>query len=198
MLGFYIFSLVLGGGFLLISLFGDAFESDAGDVELDFDVDADLDLELDGGSGDMHASKIFSIRTVIYALFGFGAVGTLMSLLGSGAFLATLAFSIVGGILSGGLINTVFKYLKTTDSGAHPGDQSLVGLSGKVTLPLGVDVPGTITVERGTRRLTLRALPHASAPDDQVTSWTSVVVIEMDQGIARVAPLDDLLLADPD
>jgi hypothetical protein len=214
MAALYLFSLVLGGGFLLLSLLGG--ESD-GDVEFEggLDLGDAGDMELDGLAGDMleitgdaleitgeameatgdlgdhgqsAASRIFSIRTVVYALFGFGATGTILTQLGVGM-LTSLAFALVGGFASGLLVSMVFHFLVRTDSGAHPGDASLLGLTGTVTLPIGDGSPGLVAVERGDRRLSLRALPHSSArgnPGD----WTQVIVVEIERGIARVAPLE--------
>ena len=211
MAALYLFSLVLGGGFLLLSLLGG--ESD-GDV--DFDGGLDLgdagDLQLDGlemdglagdgleitgdamdASGDLGdhgqdaASRIFSIRTAVYTLFGFGATGTILTQLGIGM-ITSLAFALVGGFASGLLVSLVFHFLVRTDSGAHPGDASLLGLTGTVTLPLAESRPGLVAVERGDRRLTLRALPHSSAHGDP-EEWTQVIVVEIERGIARVAPL---------
>lgn len=205
MLALYLFSLIVGGGFLLLSLFGGGGESDIdldGGLDLDFgDADLGGDLDLDGAgdadaAGHDAASRIFSIRTVVYALFGFGATGTVLSLLDVG-FITTLAFSVGGGLAAGLLVSLVFHYLAQTDSGDHPGDSSLVGLIGLVSLPLDRLRAGTILVERGGRRFSLRALPHGESDDDPA-EWSRVVVVEMDRGIARVAPLrleaDDLEL----
>jgi hypothetical protein len=203
----YIFTLVLGGGFLLLSVLGG--ESD-GDVEFDggLDLGDAGDLELDGLAGDAleitgeameatgdlgdhgqgAASRVFSIRTVVYALFGFGATGTILTQLGVGM-LTSLTFAVLGGLASGALVSMVFHFLVRTDSGAHPGDESLLGLTGAVTLPLAEGRPGLVAVERGDRRLSLRALPHSSARGNP-EEWTQVIVVEIERGIARVAPLE--------
>lgn len=205
MLPIYIFSLVLGGGFLLVSLLGDALGSDA--VELELDTDLDLDAEIDvGGDVDVeaaahdtdggHGGKLFSLRTGVYTLFGFGAVGTLLSFLDPGG-AATLAFALLGGALSGAMINVLFNYLLRTDSGARVGDHTFVGLTGSMTLPLSSTAPGTVVVDRGHRRVPLRALPHASAAGSDVTEWETVVVVEMSDGVARVAPVEDDLAREP-
>lgn len=205
MLALYLFSLIVGGGFLLLSVLGGGGEGDLDmDGGLDLDVGGDLELdalegdvlegvaELDGAEGGDAASRIFSLRTVVYALFGFGATGSLLTWAGVGL-ITTLAFSVVGGLASGLLVSLVFHYLVRTASGGHPGDQSLVGLPGTVSLPMGVASPGTILVERDGRRLSLRALPH-SAADGDPGDWRRVIVVDMDGGVARVAPLeaDDL------
>ena len=95
MLAVYIFSLVAGGGFLAVSLLGDVFgghadvDFDGGHIGGDFggdavgDVGSDVDAHVEGYAS--HAAKIFSIRTLVYGLFGFGAVGTTLSLPFSGA-----------------------------------------------------------------------------------------------------------------
>lgn len=192
MLSIYLFSLVLGGGALAVSVLGDAFGG-AGDV----DVGGDMDVDADGGDG--HA-KIFSLRAVVYALFGFGAVGTALTLWVPGlASPARLGLAVAGGLASGALITALFRWLDATDSGAPPGDATFVGLSGAVTLPLSAGTPGAIAVERGARRYTLRALPHATGggPPGDPAAWTSVVVVEMEGGVARVVPVDEDLALEP-
>lgn len=198
----YLFSLILGGGFLLLSVLGGGGEGDVDfDGGLDLDVGGGADFELEGldtealegaselaSDADAAASRVFSIRTLVYALFGFGATGTVLTQLGLG-FATTLAFSVVGGLASGLLVSLVFHFLVRTDSGDPPGDASLVGLQGVVTLPLGATSPGTVLVERGGRRISLRALPHSTAATEP-ESWTQVVVVEIEGTVARVAPLD--------
>ena len=211
MLPVYIFCLVLGGGLLLLSLLGDAFGDTASD--LDLDVSGDLSLDIDGadidssaldlGDADAHAgdgtqaSRILSIRTLTYALFGFGAVGTLLGVFGSAGSTTTLGLALTGGFLAGALVTGVFRYLETTDTGAQVSDASFVGLSGTVTLPITEGSAGSVTVRRGQRQVTLRALPHESVRDLDPTEWRSVVVVEMEHGVARVAPADDGLTLEP-
>ena len=190
MAALYLFSLILGGGFLVLSLLGGEgegdLELDAGDIDVDFDaIEGDV-----GDAGDSAASRIFSIRTVVYTLFGFGATGTALTQLGLG-FVPTLAFSIVGGIASGLFVSLVFQYLVRTSSGVPPGDDSLVGLLGTVTISLGGGTEGTVVVHRDGRRISLRALPQPSlAAGSNPETWKDVVIVEVEGGIVRVAPLD--------
>ena len=192
----YLFSVVLGGGLLLLSLLGDLLGSDAVELELE----ADIDLELDADTGvDHSASKILSIRTLTYTLFGFGAVGWLLSRggLAPGA-PSTITYAAVGGLISGTLVHRAFGYLRRTETGTIAEDDSFVGLAGKVTVPLGGGSVGKVALKRGNRRHTLRALPHASvrtgaSPEE----WHNVVVVEMKDGVAHVAPSDEDLTALP-
>lgn len=216
MLAVYIFCFVLGGSLMAISVMGDVF----GDADVDLDIDTpDFDLELDAGDVDFDAGgadldvdpgdleldgeattdaiKIFSIRTLIYTMFGFGAVGSLLSLLGAGNFLSVLAFAVAGGLLSGAVVTAVFNYLRRTDTGAQLPDTTFVGLSGTVTLPITEVSAGTVAVERGHRRISLRALPHPSADTEDPSTWSSVIVVEMEEGVARVVPVEEDLALEP-
>lgn len=235
---FYLFALVLGGGFLALAVLGDLFgghgdvdaggdvggidghlELDAGGLDVDasgidvdaggLDVDTGLDvdaghLDVDSAQAELHAdaghlaSKIFSIRTLFYSLFGFGAVGSALTYLWSGSPFVTGAFAVAAGIASGTLVNVAFGYVKRSESGLLPSEATYAGLAGRVTLPIRAEVPGKVVVERGGQRVELRALPHASAArQGDPREWRNVIVIEMEKGVARVAPADKDLLLEP-
>lgn len=234
MVSLYVFSLILGGGFLAMSVLGDLFgghgdvdvggdlggfdghleleaggmDVDVGGMELDaggLDLDAggvdmelahmDVDVshaELDADAGQL-AAKVFSIRTLFYSLFGFGSVGTLLTFIWSGSSLLTAAFAIVAGFCSGALINTLFGYVKKSESGMLQAEATYSGLPGRVTLPIRTDYPGRVVVERGGRRVELRALPHQSGHGDP-SRWEKVFIVEMRKGVAQVAPIDEDML----
>ncbi|HKJ02585.1 MAG TPA: hypothetical protein VJ997_09025 [Longimicrobiales bacterium] len=228
MIALYVFSLVLGGGFLGLSLLGDLFGGH-GDIDLsgdmgslDADVGGDLDTDLatdldgdlgahmdvdaahsgevgghvgDGGHGghggaSHAAAKIFSIRTVTYSLFGFGAVGTLLTLFRAGnAPTTTMALSVGTGLASGALINALFAWVKRGESGSLEDDDRFAGHLGRVTLPI-EGSGGKILVEIAGREVELLALPHASAREGDASRWRRVLVVEMDRGVALVAPAE--------
>jgi hypothetical protein len=241
MVSLYVFSLILGGGFLALSVLGDLFgghgdvdvggdlggfdghlELDSGGLDLDaggLDLDAgglDLDaggLDLDAGGLDLDAghvdvdmahaqldsdaghlvSKIFSIRTIFYSMFGFGSVGTLLTYLWSGSSIATAAFAVASGLTSGVIINAAFGYVKRSESGMIQAESSYAGLLGRVILPLRPEIPGRVVVERGGRRVKIRALPHPTA-EGNPSEWRSVMVVDMEKGVARVTPIDEDML----
>lgn len=175
----YWFALVVGAGLLLFSLVGDA------------DGGAD-GVDADGGfDGTGHGYEILSIRTATYFLFAFGATGVLLPLAGASAPFA-FAVSLIVAALSGGLSATAFRYLRRSQSGAMPADDSLVGLVGRVTLPISPGGSGKIEVERAGRTIELLARPFEREPD-MPENWHSVVVVEVDGGTALVAPYRDLL-----
>lgn len=231
MVTLYLFSLVLGGGFLAFSVLGDLLGGHIGDADFDADFDAHVDVgDLDVGGVDTDvggldadvagvdmdtdaggfdhgvdtdaadathaAAKIFSLRSAIYTLFGFGAVGSLLTWIrGGDAQGLTAAFAVLGGLLSGATINLAFSYVRRSESGTQLSESSLEGLSGTVTLPLADHAAGRIVVEKGGRRVALRALPHASAAGQgEPEAWKDVLVVEMKDGVAYVVPSDDDLL----
>jgi len=217
MIALYVFSLILGGGFLAMSVFGDLFGGH-GDVDMGGDlggfdghmelgaggVDVDAGgLEVDAGHLDVGAAqphldsdashaatKIFSIRTLFYSLFGFGSVGTFLTFVWGGAPFLTVAFAVASGLASGAVINSAFAYVKRSESGMLETEATYAGLQGRITLPLRLGGGGKVVVERGGRRVELRALPHASGRGDPST-WKDVFIVEMEKGVARVAPIDE-------
>lgn len=187
MFSVYIFSVLVGGGFLALSVFGDFLDG--------MDIDVDVDAELDAGFG-ADVAKLLSMRTVVYALFGFGATGAILHWLwggGSPGLTATVAG--VTGVASGALISTAFRYLRRTDAGAALGERSFVGLTGQVSMEIAPEGAGTVKVVRGERRYSVRArLDPAEAERGALGPGQSVVVVGMADGVATVVPVDEKLL----
>lgn len=215
----YLFCLVLGGGLAGLSVLGDALDFDAGDV--DADVDAGLDADVDAGAelaeaaaagdaaeaveavdaaggsegaaeADADAEKLFSIRGLVYALFGFGLAGTVLGWLGFGpAEPATLALAGAAGLGSGWVTTRLVGWLRRSESGEHPGESSFEGRAARVILPIDATSPGRVRVRRGSRTYDLRALPYGDRAGAEPAEWDEVVVVEMREGVAYVAPLED-------
>ena len=191
MLTAYMFCLAVGGGFLALSFFGDFLE---GDVDIDTDVDAGADLDaLSHGAG---IAQLFSIRAAIYAMFGFGAAGSLLHLIwGGGQPVLTAAIAGGTGVASGALISSVFGYLKRTETGTLRGEQSFVGLTGEVSMEIAPGNRGSVTVRRGDRRVRIRAqVADTYRGAEALAAGQPVVVVEMEDGIASVSPVGPKLL----
>jgi len=193
MLTAYVFCLAVGGGLLALSFFGDFLEAD-----VDIDADVDVDADVGGISAGTGIAQVFSVRALINAIFGFGAAGTLLHLVwGGGQPMLTVAIAGATGLGSGALISTVFAYLKRTESGALKGEESFVGLTGEVSLEVGPGSHGTVTVRRGDRRVRLRArAADATGGTPALGRGQAVVVVDMKDGIAAVAPVGPKLLED--
>ncbi len=193
MLTAYIFCAVLGGGLLALSFFGDFLEGDidAGDA---LDFDGDLDTGVDAGD----IGKLFSLRAVVYALFGFGAAGALLHAVWGGARPGLTAVLAGGmGLASGALISAVFGYLKRTESGAIEGGDALVGLRGEVRMAITEGGTGEVRIESGARQFRMRA--RADDLEDAgmtLEAGRPVVVVDVREGVALVAPVEMKLLED--
>ncbi|MCY4572239.1 MAG: hypothetical protein OXF01_05500 [Gemmatimonadetes bacterium] len=193
MLTAYIFCAVVGGGLLALSLFGDFLD---GDVDADgaFELEGDFDTSLDGAD----FTKLFSLRAIVYTLFGFGAAGAVLHAIWSGGRPGLTAVIAGGmGIASGALISTVFGYLKRTESGTMEGEESLVGLGGEVRMAITEGGMGEVRIESGSRQFRMRA--RADDPEGAgmtLEAGRPVVVVDVKEGVALVAPLEMKLLED--
>lgn len=191
MLSAYVFCLVVGGGLAALSAFGDLFGADAvdGDLDLDAAPDADLDTGADADGGG-HAAAVFSLRSLIFTMFGFGGVGAITSWLGSDpAAPLTIGLAATGGLTTGVAVGAFLGYLKRSDTGPRATERRFIGMPARVTLPLGPGSAGRIVVRRGDREHAIRALPHPGETSSEPGQWTEVVVIEMRDGVAYVGPV---------
>jgi hypothetical protein len=185
---FYWLGLVVGGGLFLLSLAGELFgahghfhlgQGDAGTDGLHHD--------------DFDWGKLFSIRYLTYALFGFGAVGVTMSLLWSGQrdLTTAVAATLTGAVTWFGSA-ALFGWLRKGDSGERLTDQALIGRVGQITLPLLRGSTGKVLVTRSGQTQELLARPmETSDSEADPQSWSNVVIVEMRDGIAFVAPYSE-------
>lgn len=195
----------------------DADAVDAADVDGLSEVDADAVADLEAGAdavdagaegagaaaeavaaggdaadADADAEKVFSLRGLIYALFGFGLAGTVFGWLGHPATApTTLVFSGAAGAGSGWVTTKLVNWLRGTETGGRRGQGSFEGRPGRVVLPLAPGSPGRVKVRRGERQYELRALPYDPEADG-ADGWDEVVVVEMRDGVAYVSPLEDV------
>ena len=178
MFSLYVFSLIVGGGMLLFSLFGGHDGDGHGHVGHD--------------THGHDAFKFFSLRTLTYFLFAFGGVGAILSRSWSWAAApVVLVVAMIAGLAVGGAVSLTFGYLRRTESGARESEESFVGLTGRVTVPISAGSGmGKVLVERGGRTFELMARPLETA--GQIPAkWKAVVVVEMQRGTALVMPADD-------
>ena len=173
----YLFALIVGGALLVFSLVGGSDHSDA-------------DLGHDGGHSP---AQWLSIRTLMYFLFVFGGVGAVLTKTWPPATAPiVLGIATLAGASIGAAVSAAFAYLRRTDSGYRDSDDSFVGLTARVTVPLAAGRPGKVLVRRGDRTFDLLAQPYDRATGaTPMPDWKEVIIIEMTRGTAVVAPLDD-------
>ena len=177
MLTLYLFSLLVGGVLLAVSLTGADQNGGEGGI--------------DGIEAGDNPVKFLSLRTITYFLFVFGGSGSAMSWWWKSAgTLPVLALSLFAGLGVAGLVAAAFAYLARTESGLGSSESSFVGLPARVVLPIAVGGMGKVLVHRGDRAYELLARPLDASSTDSM-DWRSVVVVEMSRGTAVVAPLDE-------
>jgi hypothetical protein len=137
MLAVYLFTVLVGGALLGVSLLG----SDHGDV----------DSVAGHGHHTHDAAQFLSLRTLTYFLFVFGGVGIALSLLTRTGWPLTLVLALLAGVGVGTIVTGTFRYLSRTDSGGNQSDDSFVGLSARVVLPIAEGGLGKVIVQRGDR-----------------------------------------------
>ncbi len=198
----YWISLIVGGFFVLLSIFGGAdSEADAdvdfdADVDVDFDVDvdaevdfeaeADVDSDVDIGAsgGGPDFIDLFTLRALFLFSAFFGLTGVLLSLASTGEPLtAALAF------LTGAIIGLGGNYIIKRVGYAHVSSTltstDLKGRTGQVILPFDSTDQGKITLVSKGKRLQLVArafeeVEEAFEPGDEV------VVVRVDGRVAEV------------
>lgn len=184
MTALYWFALVVGVGMYLFSVFADTTGAHS-------DVDGHVDAGADHHHG-LDSYKLLSLRNATYFMFAFGVTGVSLTWLWGGARGLLTALLAVGvGALGAGISTVVFGWLRKSESGEMPGDRAWLGATAQVLLPLSSRGTGKILVSRGGRAQELLARPFdddASNPE----TWSSVLVLEIRDGIALVAPNSEL------
>ncbi len=182
MTALYWFAMVVGVGMYLFSAFAGA---SGGGHDADVHVDGDTHHDVD-------IYKLLSLRNATYFLFAFGVTGVALSSLWNGARgLLTAVLALTIGATGAAISTAVFGWLRKSESGDMPGDRAWLGASAEVLLPLSTGGTGKILVSRGGRAQELLARPF-DADATEPESWSTVMVLEIRDGIALVAPNEEL------
>lgn len=188
MTALYWFAMVVGVGMYLFSVFADTTGAH-GDVDGHVDVGGNHHHGFDG-------YQILSLRNATYFLFAFGVTGVALSWMWGGTRgLLTALLAVAVGILGGTISTLAFGWLRKSESGDMPGDRAWIGATAEVLLPLSSGGTGKIHVSRSGRAQELLARAFdadASNPE----RWSKVVVLEIRDGIALVAPNEELTTDD--
>ena len=200
----YLISLIVGGFFVLLSIFGGGDqESDVDhdlsldadhDVDLSFDADTDSDFDVDHDlsfDGDLHGGPdlvdIFSIRALFLFAAFFGLTGVTLGALGTAEPLNGI-LSASTGLLVGLGGNWFIKRFAYQQVSSQVTTAALEGRTATVLLPLESDRKGRILLEAGGRKMELTARLFEGA--DPVDRGEEVVVLSIDGRIAQVIKPD--------
>lgn len=200
----YLVSLIVGGFFVLLSIFGGDADTDADtdfdfdtdtdfDLDADFDADADFDTDADGGDTDFHAEvgagpglvDLFTIRALFLFAAFFGLTGALLSWAGTGEPLtAGLAASI--GLLVGLGGNYLIKRVGYAQVSSDVTLADMRGLTGKVLIPFSAGERGKISLIVKGNQVRLIARPLDDNSDEEFAPGEEVVVVRTENGVAEV------------
>lgn len=195
MMTLYLSCLIFGGIFIAVTLlFGSDGDVDLDmDADIDFDVDADADISADAGAevdvdgeGVTAAIKFFSFRNIVFFLAFFGLTGTVLTLLNT-TFLITLPLAIVMGSFAAILMHKTMNHLVQNEVGEAMNVDSLVGLPAEVTVNLTKEQRGKISLNANGQLLQLLALTADVAEREEFKQGDSVIIINIDKGLAYVA-----------
>jgi hypothetical protein len=162
------------------------------------DHGADDAGHIDGDAGhDDHGGglwALFSIRTLAFGAFAFGATGLLGRLAGWSTITSlSLASALGAGTWLG--VGALFTYLKRSQSGALLSDSSWIGSEAVLVLPFGRDGVGRIALSAGgqmTELFARRAPEYTEFPSE---AFQRCQIDQLEDGLALVIPLTAKLSA---
>ena len=181
----YLVSLLVGGFFVLLSIFGGDADVD-GDVDIDIDGDFDFDVDADsdfGGGGGF--VDLLSVRALFLFAAFFGLTGKVLTWAGSDPTL-TAILSIVMGLAVGLGGNYIIKRVGYAEVSSDVTSQELKGVTGKVLLPFSGNEKGKISliVKGNEVRLIAKSLDDSSK--ETFEQGDEIVVVRNDKGFAEV------------
>lgn len=188
----YIFSFVVGGGFVLISSFfgggdgdldgdveGDAGEAEKGELSKEVSASPDMDTATTQRFRPLRSFKFWT-----FFLAFFGLTGLVLSKLGVLALPSFLCALVMGGAF-GFLVAWALHRLSTGQTSSHLGAEQLVGKEAEVLVAVRGYTPGTVRLLHGDRPVEMLAI---SDSEDRMERGQKVVVTAVIGQKIKVVP----------
>lgn len=197
MLTVYVFCAVIGGGLIVLSLFGGDHEH-GGDVSHDTHIGHDGDVSHDADAG--HESSLghhdgpwipfFSLRFWTYLSGIFGLSGVLLTVMTDSKEPTTAALSGGAGLVGGLIAASLVRWLQTHEADSTARERDFLGVRAKVTVGIRNQQLGRVraTVKGEIIEVLARSENQLALPEG-----AEVVIVGMEGGHATVMPLDTLL-----
>lgn len=191
----YLISLIVGGFFVLLSIFGGGEHDSEVDADADVDVDVDSDLAADHDAhfgdhgGDISAGvglvDLLSIRALFLFAAFFGLTGVLLNLLGTSEPLVAI-LSVATGLVCGLGGNYIIKRFAYAQVSSNVTTNELKGRTAQVLLPFRAKEKGKISVVAKGQRLQLTARPLDDESAEAFQRGDDVVIVRMSGSVAEV------------
>jgi membrane protein implicated in regulation of membrane protease activity len=169
----YLLALVVGGGLLLVQSVSGGHDS----VETGLHPDVQHH-----GAGP----GLLSVRSAIYGLFTFGFVGAALHIPGLARPLAALALASASGLAAALAAGLTFAHLGSAEASGAASLLEAKGRRARVLLPCSAERPGKIRLELGGQQVDMKAISGGPL----LPAGTEVVVVEVLEDVARVAPIE--------
>jgi hypothetical protein len=183
MLGFYIFSAIVGGVLVLVNVFVGSHGHDF-EAHHDFDHGADHDSG-HGESDHTFWLPFFSLRFWTYFFAATGAVGLLLTKLSGSGEPTTGIISIATGLVCGLSVALAVRYLSRYNSDSSARMDDLLGMEAKVLVTVRQNSPGKVRCHLKGDTIDLLAL----AQDDTVLeAGSDAIIVAIEDDRARVVP----------
>jgi len=182
----YLISLIVGGVFVILSMFGGGDADADFDADLDADFDADLDFDADadlGGSG-FGLSDLISVRALFLFLAFFGLTGMVLGWTGVGEPVLGITAGVLGAAIGMGG-NYVIKNVAHKQVSGDVTTAALNGKTAEVLLPFEPGQRGKVLLIANGQRMNLMAESFAE-DTDSFSPGDEVVVVRMEGNVARV------------
>jgi membrane protein implicated in regulation of membrane protease activity len=167
----YLLALVVGGGLLFVQLVSGGHDAHGG-----------------GHPGDVQhhgaGPGLVSVRSAIYGLFAFGFVGAALRIPGLTSKAASFLIALASGIATTLAAGYTFSRLGSVEASGAASLGDAVGRRARVLIPCSPERPGKIRVEIGGQQVDMTAVCSGSG----IAAGTDVVVIAVEENMARVAP----------
>lgn len=185
MVGVYWLATLVGWAFVAFFVFF------GGDVDADFDVDPGGDGELAVAQGGMLSAVVsfLSFRSLVFFAAFFGLTGLLLTWADTNRVFTFIAAVGVGAFASW-VNHRLLTYLRSSSSDSTIHDRDIAGSPAEIVLPVGPGRKGKITVNVQGHRLQLTASAYDASDSRVYEAGDTVVVVEIDTGVAKIAALD--------
>lgn len=192
----YLISLIVGGFFVLLSIFGGGDHDADADSDFDFEADTDVDFDLDF-DGDLDADAhldfdagvgfvdLLSIRALFLFAAFFGLTGVTLGALGTAEPMNGILSAMTGlAIGLGG--NWFIKRFAYQEVSSQMTASELKGRTATVLLPMEGAQNGRILIDTGERKMQITARLFEPDTAETVSEGDEVVILKVDGRIAEI------------